>query len=101
MSFIFGPIRPSVTPYVAESPGMLPFRQPCADLVHVNDLLDIQLQALNDEHYPTCCLPGRCKCCGCFKLVTYLGIDLLEEPGFEALGRQKLQVCLPPPFIHH
>lgn len=95
MSFILGPLLPQITHYQLDSPGLMSFQWLCANLVHMNNLLNIRLQALNEKHHPNHCLPGRCSCCGYFKLVIYLGVELPDESGFEALGRQKLQVCIP------
>lgn len=88
-----GPMHPGITPALADPTGLMPFQKISADFVQINDLLDVRLQALNEEHYPNCHLPGQCHCRGRYFLVMYLGIKReVSTKGFNGLGTQMLQV---------
>ncbi len=89
-----GPIHPSITPALPDDRDLTPFQKISTYFVCINDLLNLQLQALNEEHHPNHCSLECCHCRGQYLLVTYLGIDIgWGTEGFDALGRQHIHVC--------
>ncbi len=93
------PIWPSITLYSTHTRYCHPINELWAALQHVNKLLDVHLQALNEEQYPLCQLPGTCSFCGGkYVLVTNLEVrERVHSPSHDAysmLGQQFLRVCL-------
>lgn len=92
-----GPLCPRMMPNLMGYNSILCFQQLLAAFMHVNKLLDLHLQALNEEHYPNHNMAGFCYCRGRLCLVTNLGIewgdDVSNQHVLDTLGKQKLQVC--------
>ncbi|PBK70798.1 hypothetical protein ARMSODRAFT_1017586 [Armillaria solidipes] len=89
-----GPLRPRITPNLAGYDSISRFQQLSAAFVHVNELLDLRLQALNEEHYPNRNMAGFCYCRGRLCLVTDLGVERGDEASnqhvLDTMGKQKL-----------
>ncbi len=92
-----GPFHPCMTPNLMGYDSILCFQQLSAAFVHVNELLDLCLQALNKEHYPNRNMTGFCYCRGRLFLVTDLSIEQGDDASnqcvLDTLEKQKLQVC--------
>ncbi len=92
-----GPLHPSITPNLTGYSDISPFQQLSAVFVHVHELLDLRLQALNEEHYPHCHLASFCYCRGQLSLVMDVGVETgnssHDRRMLEVLGKQQLKVC--------
>ncbi len=90
------PLHPSITPNLASYSDISLFQQLSMVFVHVHELLDLRLQALNEEHYLHCHLAGFCYCRGRLSLVTDVGVEMgnssHDQHMLEVLGKQQLKV---------